>query len=109
MLAALDQHRDHRLQVQYVYYEFHGKSCDLSRDHYKFPYISLYFLTTHYDLSKSEFMIFWARIADASLGGLRREAALFVGYNLHKYNRSLTPVTNVRKASEGKIALQSTN
>ena len=72
-----------------------------------FPYTS--WPPTSYDLSKSEFMIFWARIADASLGGLRREAALFAGYNLHKDHKSLTPVTNVRKASEGKIALQSIN
>ena len=32
-VAALDQHRgtrDHHFLVQYIYYEFHGKSYDLS-------------------------------------------------------------------------------
>ena len=39
--GALDQHKGyHRLQVQYVYFEFHGKSM-IYRGHYKFPYISL--------------------------------------------------------------------
>ena len=39
--GALDQHKGyHRLQVQYVYFEFHGKSM-IYHGHYKFPYISL--------------------------------------------------------------------